>query len=221
MRCWLRRVADHRGQRRDRVAEVERRRTFHSALQRRAQTPDVHGAGCGASASHLRRDIRRGADHQAGAGQGRILCAAGDSEVGKLHPTVGGDQDIARFDIAMRDADLVRRVQRGEHGQPDSGGFGGLQDAVVLDDLGQVLRRHELHHDPWAPVVLDHVVKRHDVRMGQRRDRTGLAKGALARNVVLFVGLGRRQQDLFDRDRAAQYHVERLPHCAHRAAAEQ
>ena len=37
----------------------------------------------------------------------------GDAEVGDLHLAVGGDQDVARLDVAVHDAVAVRVAQRG------------------------------------------------------------------------------------------------------------
>ncbi len=62
----------------------------------------------------LRREVRRRAHHQAVLGQ--VVFARhrlGDTEVGHLHLGVGGDQDVARLDVAVNHAIAMRVVQCG------------------------------------------------------------------------------------------------------------
>ena len=137
------------------------------------------------------------------------------AEIEYFCATVAGDQDVRGLDIAVHDAAAVRGVER-------------------RGDLGRVLERrrdrhrplrnqpvqpravHQLHRDERRPIVLVDVVDGDDVRVVERRSRTGFLDEA-----ALAIGIGRRfgRQHLY-RDRASEPGVVGGVNDAHTAAAD-
>ena len=69
-----------------------------------------------AAAELLGRAVGHRAHHQPGpGGRGVRLHRPGQPEVGHLHQTVVGEQDVLGFDVAVHQPGAVRRGQRGEH----------------------------------------------------------------------------------------------------------
>ncbi len=57
----------------------------------------------------------------------------------------------------MQDAEGVGGGQGVAHRDADACHLGDGQWSVVANQLEQRLGRHELHHDPWQPILDDHV----------------------------------------------------------------
>ena len=85
--------------------------------------------------------------------------------------------DVAGFDVPVHDALLMGVVQPVAHLSHDREPVFERQ-AVVADDLAQLPAVEQLHDDEEAPVVLAHLVDRHDVRMAQPGAGLGLAEEA-------------------------------------------
>ena len=214
-------AVDHLGDRRDGVAaHVVGRASFDRGEQRRAQPPQVGGRGHGLARGDLRRDVGGGAEDQARGRHRGVGDVAGDAEVGELDLAVVGDQDVARLDVAVGDPGAVRRAQCRRGGEPDDGGLGGRQHALLGDQRREVARRHHLQHDHRLAAGVDDVVDRDHVGVRQAAERARLAQHPLAHRHGLALGHARRHLELLDRDAAAQHLVVAGPHGAHRAAAQ-
>jgi len=99
----------------------------------------------------------------------------GDTEVGQHHPTVLGEQDVARFHVAVDDARAVRGLERRADAEPDVHGEAQTEAALFVEGFAQRLAVDVLHDHRLATVVLDRVVDRHHVRIVQSRRHQGLA----------------------------------------------
>jgi hypothetical protein len=124
------------------------------------------------------------------------------------------EQQVARLDVAMDDAGLVRGVERaGGLAQPAQRGLVGDR-AAGLQAVADGAAAHELHDHEGAAVVLGDVVDRHDVRMrGEPRRGPRLACEAAACAVVL----GQVGGEHLDRHGAAEQLVVGLPDARHPA----
>ena len=146
------------------------------------------------------------------AGSGEVL---GEPEIQQLHQPAGGQEDVARGDVPMDDATVVRRSQcigdlptdidhRVERQRPAQ--QAGLQARAL----------EQFHGDERLRFVVADIENRADVRMVQRRGEPRLAleapdRIAVAREVVL---------DDLDGDRSRQPRVLRLVDDAHAAGAQ-
>ena len=167
----------------------------------------------------LGRDVVRGPDPGAGAGQaaGRPE-PLGEPEVGQVDVLVlalAADQDVGRLDVAVHEPAVVSGVEcagdRGDH-TPDLI----HAELAAIDDLAQVRARHEAHREVEHAVVLAAAVDRDDVGVLQRGREPGLGLEAGDRVRVLGV-LGR---DDLQRHGAVQLRVGGLVDHAHAAAIE-
>ena len=184
-------------------------------VQRRAQRPHVGGRRGLLAASLLRGEVRRGAGHHPGLGQGGVAVGAGDAEVGDLGEVVVGHQDVPGLDVAVHGAARVRRRQPvGDLGADPRGPLG-RERAVVGHDLRQRAAGDVLHHQPDVVPLLDRVVDRDDVAVVERGGGPGLAHGP----GEVRRGLTGQAADLLDRDRAAEQLVAAEPDAAHPATA--
>ncbi len=84
---------------------------------------------------------------------GRFEAAAdsGDTEVGELRFAVLGEQNVRRFDVAMQDPALVRRLQSTGHLHTDVQGVSPAERSAVLDPGAQGTARVVLHDEVRAP----------------------------------------------------------------------
>lgn len=89
------------------------------------------------------------------------------------------DQDVVGLEVAMHDALPVRRVHRVEHARED---LADLLEGHAAAPFEVVVREarplDELHHDAEEVLLLDEVVHRDHVRMGERAQDAGLADEA-------------------------------------------
>ena len=141
----------------------------------------------------------------------------GDAEVEDLGVALGGDQHVVGLEVAVDDADRVRRGERRQHLGHD------LDQAAERDragphDLGEGVALDVLHHDERPAVgELREVEHAGDVLVAHQVDRAGLGEEPLEQ---LGAARARVQQDL-DRDPAADRRVHREVDPAHAALAEQ
>ncbi len=136
---------------------AERRLTLDGGVERAAESPDVTGRPAGVALRAFGRQVSGRSDDLAGTGEPRVALADGDPEVGQPSLPVGGDDDVARLDVAMYHAEPVRRVQRVGQGDPDLGDPLDGQAAVALDQGRQRVPLDELHHDPGQLAVVDDI----------------------------------------------------------------
>ena len=122
---------------------------------------------------------------------------------------------VARFEIAVHDPFGVRRRQRRRQLPPDRDDAIDRQ-ALALEPRGEALALDVLHHDEGAVVVLDDVVDRRDVRVGDARRGARFVQDAEAP----LAAAGERLDDALQRDLAAQPRVAAEEHVAHAAAAD-
>jgi hypothetical protein len=94
------------------------------------------------------------------------LCQA---EVQHLHGAVGPDFDIARFEVAMNDALLVRGLERVGNLSGDGQGFVQGQ-RTLAEPLSQSRSLHQFHHQVIGADVIDLT----DIGVVQRRDQASL-----------------------------------------------
>jgi hypothetical protein len=136
-----------------------------------------------------------------------------DAEVGEQHAAVGGDEDVARLDVAVHEAGAVRLVERTGDRGADVDRELGAEALLGVEQLAQALAVDELHHDGLAALVDEHVVDGDDVGVAQRataiasRRNRSATTGSLARLVL---------QPL-DRDLAVEVDVGGDPDLGHAA----
>ena len=118
-----------------------------------------------------------GCEHDLIGGRHRLANQQpGDPEVSQLDPTVSGQQHVARLDVAMQYAELVRSHQRIGHGHPYRGDVPGIDGTSLGDNVGERPTIEVLSHQirladgrPAGGVHGD------DVRMSRKAgDRVGL-----------------------------------------------
>ena len=174
---------------------------------------------------HLRRVLskRRGVHGLVGAGFSRPAGLYrrhrfGETEVQHLHRAIGPHLDVGRLEIAMDDAQFVRRFKCVGNLLRDRQGFGD-RDRAAIDQRREVLTLDQLHHQrprslrravPFEPVDV------RDVRMVQRGECLRFAREAREAFAVGGKELG---QDL-DRDAAIELRVAGAIDLAHAARTE-
>ena len=135
---------------------------------------DVRRGRRGLAAGLLRAEVVDRSERGAGERRLGLGDRAGDAEVDDLDLAVAADQDVAGLDVAMDEAARVRRGERAGDRRGDPGGLPRRERTAPAQDRGEVLAVDELHDDVRAGRVLPVVVRRDDVRVGQRRGRLGL-----------------------------------------------
>ena len=181
-----------------------------------AEGPDVGAFVHGLAARLLRSHVGGGAEDHAVARR-RLLCRRtvrvalddivqpGQAEVQDLDPPIGRGLDVRRFEIAVDDAAVVRRLQR-------VGDLPGERQRFVDRDrrranaVGERRTVNQLHHEIVGPDV----VQRADVRMVERGDGAGLPLEAVAE------AFGRH----LDCDVPAEAGIARAIHRSHAAGSE-
>ena len=93
----------------------------------------------------LGRDVLRGAHHHPGLGDGGGAHGLGDPEVGELHLPGGRDEDVARLDVPVHQADGVRGVEGAAGLFEHVEGVPHRQRALAGQHVGQRLAHHQLH----------------------------------------------------------------------------
>ena len=174
------------------------------------------GAPVELAAAHLLgRQVLGRAHHHVVAGEIVVgdVEALGDAEVGEQHATVGGDEDVARLDVAVHEAGAVGGVERARHGRADVDRELGPEALLAVEQLAQALAVDELHHDGLAAVVLEHVVDGDDVRVVQPGDGDRLAPEALGDDRIG----GEVRLEPLDGDLAVELDVGGQPHLGHPA----
>ncbi len=142
----------------------------------------------------------RGADRGRDGGRGRGVAgvpeqwvALGEAEVQHLGRSAGREHDVAGLEIAMHDAALVGRLDRGRDLAGERQRLA-LREGAAREPGGKRLAAHQLEHEVGRPVHLFEPVDRADVGVVERRERLRLASEA---GQALRVGgeLARQQLD--------------------------
>jgi hypothetical protein len=87
----------------------------------------------------------------------------GDPEVEHLHLALGGQEDVARLDVAVDDPRAVGRLERVGDRRHDPGRLARRHRAGAVDPSGQALALQQLHDQVRPPVVLAKVKHPGDV----------------------------------------------------------
>ncbi len=141
--------------------------------------------------------------------------AVRQAEIEQLHLAFRSQHDIARLQMPVNDAVLVRLFESGGDldGDADQFHFG---DRAAASIVGQRLPGDELHDNEIHVAVAVEVVDRRDVRMTQLRERVGFAPQPPA-----CIGIDRRRAvDDLDGDVTAEPVVVGSIGLAHPARAE-
>ena len=176
-----------------------------------AETVDVGLGADGLPQGLLRTEVVRGAEDLAGQRPGVGVDGTGDAEVHQLSAPLG-DHHIGRLDVAVDDSGGVGQGEcRRQLAQQGTDLV--CSERTVLQQRGEGPTVDELHHEAGKPLVVEEVVDRDDVRVGQLGGEPGLIPEPLGQ--FQFV-LGVRVHDL-ERDPALEGVVDGLPHLAHAA----
>ncbi len=124
----------------------------------------------------------------AGAGQPRVAEQPCDAEVGKLHGAVGGQQQIARLDIAVDDAAVVGVAERAARLDADPRHLAPIETPAAPQFLLQTVPIDQLHRIEQQSLLLAEAEKANDVRMVKFAERFDLgletaAKSFFARQI--------------------------------------
>jgi hypothetical protein len=164
--------------------------------------------------------VRDRAEHRAELRQlGRV--EARDAEVGDLHAAVVEQDDVARLDVAVDDAALVRVLQRGEQLGHQPAGLGEREALARIEQALQVAAAHQLHDDERriGAGVLAVLVDGDDAGMAEPADGLGLAPEAHSQ-LGGEVRIGLIEPQHLDRHRALDHRIEAFVDHAHGAAPE-
>jgi hypothetical protein len=137
-----------------------------------------------------------------------------ETEVENLHATVGGDEDVLGFQVAMDNPLVMSRRQPVGDRRREIDGLeerqGTLRQAGSKRVAGQ-----QLGDDVGSAAIVADVIERQDVGMRERRDRLGFSLEPIERGAV---GCESRRQDL-DRHLAIEPRIAGAIHLAHPAFA--
>ena len=161
----------------------------------------------------LGREVLDRSHDLAGRGERNLVGDARDAEVGDLHPTVGGDEEVAGLDVAVHESRGVRGLQRGGRLRDDVEGLVAGERPVPLEDRRQGLAGDELHDEERRARLLAVVEDAGDALVVDEGGVPGLGAEALEEagipHVLVF-------EDL-DRDGPPDDMVGGFPHFTHAA----
>ncbi len=144
-------------------------------------------------------------------------ASLGEAEIGEvdvLSPAPRGHEHVRRLDVAMYEAALVRRVERGRHLGNDAGRPRRVELALRRDERAQVGPVHESHGDVEDAVSIAGCEHRNHVRMVERRRQSRLPHEAVAERQVVR----QAARDHLEGNRSAQGDLHGAVHDAHAAA---
>jgi hypothetical protein len=216
-----------RGQRRYRAVAVRARYVQWLARERGcpgqafvrddSQRVQITGRGGLSPGYPLRRQVPRGSHHDPGGRDGHRADRTRDAEIGDLHGSVRGEQEVPRLDITVDQARGVRGLQPGRGLRDDVHGPPGIQRAAGehASQTGPVDQLHD-QIGPCAIGGLVVVINVRDVHVphGRGAPRLGPEPG----QGLWLPGVARIQQ--LDRDRPRQDGIRRAPYLAKPAYAD-
>ena len=152
----------------------------------------------------------------AGQGPSRVgVEQLGQAEVADLGHAVGGEEDIARLEIAVDDTRLVGHVNGAGQNLDQAGGVAGAI-GFSASALGEAAATDELEEEVRPFFLLADGIDRDDVRVTEPRDGLGLGAEPIA---VLGIGVTALEHHL-DRHETAELRVAGLVDDAHAAASQ-
>ena len=123
-------------------------------VQDEAEPVDVRGRRRGRAARLLRAEVMDGPERRAGQGRLRVGRQPRDPEVGDHRPAVGGEQDVARLDVAMDDAAHVGDAKSARAtSSPMRAACHGASRPLRRSRRGEVLAFDERHHEEGLVAV--------------------------------------------------------------------
>ena len=151
-----------------------RQLTGESEVKRQAQRIQIGPRIAPPARQQFRRRIVRRAGERTRRGDSELAVEPCGAEVGQAVSPVGIEQDVLRFDVAVKDAMPVGSCERGRDiaAEPDRL-FGGKR-ASIPDLHLEVGAGDVLHEDEAPGPFLDEVVYRHDVLVRQSPHRLHL-----------------------------------------------
>src|SRR6185312_4629171 len=112
------------------VAESKRRHAFQRGVEHGAQREYIRGEATAVALGDLRGQVGGCPSQDPGSGHGEVTYGVGDTKVGDLGRAVIREEHVARLDIPVHDARLVRSDQRGGNLATDTGDNVGGQHTV-------------------------------------------------------------------------------------------
>lgn len=143
-----------------------------------------------------------------------------DAEVGEDDAAGGVEQDVGGLHVPVQDARAVGGRECLEDLGADGGGFGGLQDAALAQDVVEGGSVDEFHDDDGAALVFGDVVDGDDRGVADAGGRACFALHPQAEVAQFGCGGVVIGAQFLDGDFAAEDFVVGAPHDAHAAAAE-
>ena len=212
-RHWARQVGEQqvRG-----VLGLERQPPGHHLEPQRAQAVLVGATVHRVAADLLGRHVTRRAHGQSGLGDALRFRpgAPCDAEVRQHRRVVVAEQHVVGLDVAMHDAQRMRRVQCRRQLRQHVQAFAQAQPG--REPVGQAAVAEVLHADVVALVGGDHVIDGDDVGVAQPGEGMRLVDEALRQ----FAVAGDRAVEQLQRDRALQRALGRQVDDRHAAAPE-
>ena len=130
----------------------------------------------------------------AGAGQPRVAEQTRDAEVGELHAAVGGQEQIARLDVAVDDAAVVGVTQRAARLDADPRHFAPIEMPTAPQLLLQTVSIDQFHRIEEQPLLLAEAKKPDDVRVAELAERLDFGLEPAAKP-LLASQVGRKKLD--------------------------
>ena len=164
----------------------------------------------------LRRHVFGRPHHVAGGRETRIAEQPGDAEVGEFQTAVGGQEQVARLDVAVDDAPVVRVAQRPADVDAHLRHLAPIERASPPQFLLQAVAVDQFHRIEQVALLLAEAEQPNDVRMVELAKRLDLGLEPDAK--AFFLGQGGGEQ--LDRGRLARLAVNAFVDRPHAAAAE-
>ena len=154
----------HRGHAR---AARERRLAGQQFIKHRAQAIDIRARRQTAATFRLLgRDVgRRSEDGECASDPGVALDQLGETEVTEQRLAASIEQHVARLDVAMQDAALMRVMHRARELHHEFSGVANSGPPELLDSIRQRAALRQLHAEEMAAVILPDLVDEDDVWM--------------------------------------------------------
>jgi len=149
-------------------------------------------------------------------GQGRLGQGAGDAEVSDADPPLLVQQQVRGLDVAVNQTAGVGVGQTLGGLHPEPCRLGLAEQESMVEDVAQAAAVEVLEHQVRPAFILSPIEDSQDVRVVQRRDRTGLPLEAPEERSVM----GQSRLEDLDGDAALQGHVLGKEDVRRRAGAE-
>ena len=111
--------------------------------------------------------VFHGAQHAARPREPPFAKQACDAEIREFHAPVGGQQDVARLDVAMHDAPIVSMAQRRAHRHADRNHLAPVEVPPASQFLLQTDAVDQFHHVVGLALLLAVSNQAHDARVVQ------------------------------------------------------